>query len=240
MTTPQPTEPSFRPKRHRLRTTIIILVVVFIVLPVLALGWTGIYHIPVVSSLFGTGKPIDLGIHPTAADLASAEADNPTTVDVTPGEFRWTANKSFSGLVPIDDVHTSAELTAFIEKYHGDSGYIRDIQVKVRNGGLIISAFVVPAIKAPVYVDVDVAMAGPQSVTLNLKKAKIGRLTVPEKYYAEITKTAQRIVNREIALVQGFSISSLTYSEGTAHFTGTMPASVSLLPGSQTVKSFLE
>ena len=232
-------EPS-APKHHRLRTTIIVLVIVLVVLPILALGWTGVYHIPVVSAIFGTSKPIDLGIHPTAADLVSAERDNPTTIDAAPGTFHWTRNKAFSGSVPIDDVHSSAELTAFIEKYHGDGGNVRDIQVKVRDGGLIISGFVVPYIKAPAYVDVDVAMASPTTVTLNLKKAKVGRLTIPASYYDEITKEATRIVNREIAKVPGFSISALTYSDGFAHFVGTMPVTASLLPGSQSLQSLLE
>lgn len=233
-----PSAPS-TPKRHRLRTTIIVLVIVLIVLPILALGWTGIYHIPVVSTIFGTSKPIDLGIHPTDADLVSAERDNPTTITAEPGTFHWTRNKAFSGSVPIDDVHSSAELTAFIEKYHGD-GNVRDIQVKIRDGGLIISGFIVPTLNAPAYVDVDVAMAGPNSVTLNLKKAKVGRLTIPESYYDEITKETTRIVNREIAKVPGFSISALTYSNGSAHFVGTMPATASLLPGSQSIESFLD
>ncbi len=192
-------------KHHRLRWTIIILVIVFVLLPLAVLGWSGVYQIPIISSIFGTTKPIDLGVHPTEADLAKAEADNPMIVSVEPGSFKWTRNKAFSGSVAIDDEHTSAEVTAFIQKYHGNSGNVWDIQVKFRDGGMEISGFVVPYIKAPAYVDVDVTRTSNQTILLNLKKAKVGRLTVPATYYDDIEQAAQDIINREIAKVGVFN-----------------------------------
>ncbi|MDP3964484.1 MAG: hypothetical protein Q8Q20_02355 [bacterium] len=227
-------------KRHRLRVTLIVGIVVLILLPLGLLGWTGLYNIPVISALFGTNKPIDLGVHPTEADLASAKADNPMTVSAETGEFRWTRNKSFSGSVPIDDVHTSEEVTAFITAYHGDGGNVRDIQVKFRPGGMEISAFVVPYVKAPAYVNIDVARTSANSVSLNLQSAKLGRLTVPERYYDEIEDAAERILNREIASVNGFSIEELIYGDNTATLRGTLPETVNLEPGEQDLESLLE
>lgn len=227
-------------KRHRLRTTIIVLIVVFVILPLAVLGWTGVYQIPVVSAIFGTNKPIDLGIHPTAADLASAEAGNPMTITSRPGEFRWTRTKTFSGTVAVSDEHTSAEVTAFIKKYHGDGGHVRDIQVKFREGGMEISSFVLPYIKAPAYVDVDVARTSATSVSLNLRKAKVGRLDVPEQYYDDIEKAAERIINREMSKIPGFRIDELDYRDGTAYLNGALPANVGIGEGEQTIQSLLE
>lgn len=227
-------------RHHRLRWTIVVLIIILVLLSLAALGWSGVYQIPVISSIFGTTKPIDLGVHPTEADLVKAEADNPMVVSAEPGSFQWTRNKAFSGSVAIDDQHTSAEMTAFIKKYHGTTCHVRDIQVKFRNGGMEISAFVVPYIKAPAYVDVDVTRTSNQTISLNLKKAKVGRLTVPETYYDDIEKAAQDIINREIAKVPGFSIETLEYHAGTAYLKGALPQSVSLLPGEQSLKSLIE
>ncbi|MFH1171274.1 MAG: hypothetical protein V1778_01920 [bacterium] len=231
--------PAPKKKRHRLRTTVILLILVFVVVPIGFLGWSGVYHIPVLSSAFGSNTPIDLGIHPTAADLTSAERDNPMKLVGEPGQFHWTRNKTFSGTVAVDDEHTSAELTAFIQKYHGSDGHIRDLQVKVRQGGLEISTFVVPYINAPVFVDVDVVRASATSVSLNLRQAKVGRLTIPKKYYDDITRAAERIINREIAKIPGLSIETLEYRDGIAYLKGTLPATVTLANGTESVETLL-
>ena len=102
-----------------------------------------------------------------------------------------------------------------------------------------ISAFVAPYIKAPAYVDVDVTRTSNQTISLNLKKAKVGRLTVPATYYDDIEQAAQDIINREIAKVGGFSIEQLEYGPGTAYLKGTLPQTVSLLPGEQSLKALL-
>ncbi|USN53151.1 MAG: hypothetical protein H6760_03150 [Candidatus Nomurabacteria bacterium] len=228
-----------KPKRHRLRWTLVTLVVVLIILPLLALGYSGVWHIPGLTQLFGSDKPIDLGVHPTEADLASALADNPMMIEAEPGTFYWSQNKSFAGQVAIDDEHSSEEVTAFIQHYHGDGRFVRDIQVRFREGGMEISAFVSPYIKAPVYVDVDVTRTGTQSVSLNLQKAKVGRLTVPEKYYNQIEEAAQDVLNREIAAVPGFRIDDLQYTDNAAYLLGSLPAMVTPLGGEQELSEFI-
>ncbi|MBI3963868.1 MAG: hypothetical protein HY341_02610 [Candidatus Kerfeldbacteria bacterium] len=227
-------------KHHRLRWTLIILFIIFVVLPILALGYSGLYQIPVVSAIFGTNKPIDLGVHPTAADLAKAEADNPTEIKAEPGTFQWSRAKTFTGEVPIDDENTSAEVTAFIQKYHGNSGYVRDIQVRYREGGMEISGFIVPMVKAPAYVNVDVVRVSEKTVSLNLRSAKLGRLTVPEQYYDDIEREATRLVNQEIAKVNGFSMDEVRYGNGTAYFKGTMPKTADVSGPAESVESLLK
>lgn len=228
-----------KPKRHRLRWTIVILLVLFVLLPLLFIGYSGIWQVPGLTQLFGSDKPIDLGVHPTEADLTSAEADNPMTISAEPGTFYWSQDKAYSGQVSIDDQHSSEEVTAFIQHYHGDGRFVRDIQVRFRDGGMEISAFVSPYIKAPVYVDVDVVRTSSQSVRLDLKKAKVGRLSVPQQYYDQIEEAAQDILNREIAAVPGFSISDLSYGENTAYLKGTLPEKVTPIGNSQDLGTFL-
>lgn len=225
-------------KKHRRWPWIVLIVI--LLLPLAVLGWTGLFHIPVVSAIFGTSTPRDLGVKISAEALASAQADNPMDITTTPGEFTWMRNKTYSGTVPIDDTHSSAEVTSFIDYYHGDNGHVKDIQIQFVDGGLEASAFVTPYIKAPVYVNVGITRTSSTSVDLDLQSAKVGRLKVPAKYFDDIERAAERIVNREIANVEGFSIDELTYSNGQVHFKGTLPKTVSLGTGEQTVEEFLE
>jgi hypothetical protein len=237
---PKPEEQKPKKKSHKLLWTLIILIFILVVLPLGALGYTGIYNIPVVSAIFGTNKPIDLGVHPTEADLQSAEADNPMTIVAEPGTFYWTQGKEYSGKVAIDDTHSSAEMTAFIEKYHGDGRHVKDIQVKFREGGMEISAFVTPYINAPVYVDVDVTRTSDNSVAINLVKAKIGRLSVPERYYEEVSAKAQEIINKEIAKVPGLNIEKLEYHADEAYLKGTLPKMVTATGVQESLESYLD
>jgi len=225
-------------KKHRRWPWVVLIIILLI--PLVVIGWTGLFHIPVVSAIFGTSKPIDLGVEVSEAALATAQADNPMDIKATPGEFGWMRNKTYSGTVPIDDTHSSAEVTSFIDYFHGDGHHVRDIQVKFVDGGLEASAFVTPYIKAPVYVKVGISRTSSTSVDLDLQSAKVGRLKVPAKYFDDIEREAERIVNREIANVDGFSIDELTYTDGSVHFKGTLPKAVSLGSGEQSVADFLE
>ncbi|MBU1148761.1 hypothetical protein KKI23_01585 [Patescibacteria group bacterium] len=236
----KPEEQKPKKKSHKLLWTLIILIFIFIVLPLAALGYSGVYQIPVVSAIFGTNKPIDLGVNPTAQDLIQAEADNPMTIDAEPGTFYWTQSKEFAGTVEVDDRHTSAEMTAFIEKYHGEGRHVSDIQVKLREGGMEISAFVTPYINAPVYVDVDVALTSNNTVSVNLVKAKVGRLSVPSSYYDEVSEAAQEIINEELAKVPGLSIEKLEYSDGEAYLKGVLPKTVTATGTEESLDSYLD
>jgi hypothetical protein len=235
---PSAGEPKKKNKKLWIWLTVVIFILVLI--PVLVLGYTGIYNIPIVTNIFGSNKPIDLGVHPTEGDLKSAEADNPMTITTAPGTFYWTNEKIYSGTVAIDDVNSSEEVTAFIEKYHGDGRHVKDIQIKYRDGGMEISGFVSPYIKAPVYVDVDVSRTSNTSVSLNLIKAKVGRLTIPSSYYDEITTEAERLLNREIKSVPGFILEELEYRDGEAYLKGTLPETVSTSTTEQRLDEFLK
>lgn len=222
-----------RKSRRGLWITLTILIVILVLLPLFALGWTGLYQVPVVSALFGTNKPIDLGVHPTTADLTSALADNPMTFVGEPSTWYGMAKRTYSGTVPIDDVHSSAEVTAFIEEFTGGRKYARDIQVKFNDGGMEISAFVTPRINAPVYADVGVVRTSPISVSITVRSAKLGRLTIPSGYYDDIATEATKWINERLAEVSGLSIEELEYTENIAHLKGILPATVEQVPGEE-------
>lgn len=218
------------PQKKHYRKWPWVLLAVIIVVPLLFLGWTGIYHIPVLTAMFGSDKPNDLGVKISDEAFASAMADNPMTLEGDPSEYCGACTKTFSGTVQYDDVSTSEEVTSFITRYTQKAPYIQDIHVKFIDGGMELSGFVVPYVKAPAYARVKVTKASTTSVNIELEQAKIGRLTVPERYYDQIETTAEDIAAQMMAEVPGFSIDELEYRTDGAHFKGTLPKTIT--PGS--------
>lgn len=225
------TTPSVR-KPRRWPWVVGILVVLFVVVPVVLLGWTGLFHIPVISTIFGTSKPMDLGVHPTPVDLQKALADNPMTFIDAPGTWSGMSVKRYTGTVAIDDENTSAEVTAFIKHIHSGK-YARDIQVKYHEGGMELSAFVLPFINAPAYANVGVMRTSPTSVAVTVRSAKVGRLTIPTKYYGDIAREATNWINQRLAEVPGLSLDVVEYHDGFAKLKGTLQKSIEQVPGKE-------
>lgn len=218
------------PRKKRRRWPWITLGAVVVVL-VLIFGMTGIGHIPLVSNMFGAAHPKDLGVHPTAADWTSVEAKTPLKVQGAASGFSVFGEKKYSGTVPVDNQLTSAELTAWVQHYTTTDADVSDVQVKFHDGGMEISAFAKRYVNAPIYVDVNVTRTGTNSVSLDLKKAKVGMFTVPSKYLPQVRDYLQRVLNDHLAAIPGFSMTSLTYHNGYRAFIGTYPATVTASTG---------
>ena len=224
--------PEVVPKKKR-RTWPWFLLAIVIILPLAFLGWTGIYNIPILTDLFGSKNPIDLGVKTSEEALASAIAGNPMELEGDPVSYSAVAKKVFTGQVPVDDKHSSEEMTSFLRHYTENAPNIRDLQVKFIDGGMEISTFVKEYIKAPVYVKVGVEKIGVKSIDLNLQKAKIGRLPIPESYYSDIERIAEDIINNRLVEIESFTIDTLEYSEGYAYFKGTLPEKVEVVPSEE-------
>lgn len=220
-----------KPKRRRKWPWIVLAIVILV--PLMILGWTGLYNIPVVSAIFGTNKPTNLGVKVSAEALASAMRDNPMTFVGDPKTWYGMSKKKYSGSVPIDDRHSSEEVTSFISHYTQGHKYARDIQVKFVEGGMEISAFVVPVIKAPIYAKIGVTRTGTKSVSITVDKAKVGRLAVPATYYDDIAREATKWVNERLVEVDGLAIETLEYRNGEAHLKGTLPKTVEQVAGEE-------
>lgn len=220
-----------RPHRRRLWPWIILGLV--IVLPLSFLGWTGLWNIPVVSAIFGTNQPIDLGVVTSEAALTTAKRDNPMTLVGDTSAWYGMAKKKYSGSIAFEDRHSSEEVTSFINLAIGGHRYARDMQVKFRDGGMEVSAFVGPYIKAPVYADVAVARTSNTTVLIRVEKAKLGRLTIPSQYYDDIGAEATKWVNERLAEAGGLSIETLEYTANEAFFKGTLPQTVEQVTGEE-------
>lgn len=218
---------------RRRRPWLWIILAVVVIIPLGIIGWTGLWNIPVVSAMFGTNKPIDLGVESSTAALATAQRDNPMTLVGDTSTWYGMGEKKYTGSVPFDDHHSSAEVTSFINLAIGGHRYAKDMQVKFHNGGMEVSAFVIPYIKAPVYADVAVARTSDKTVSITLTKAKLGRLTIPESYYDNISREATAWVNARLAEADGLSIETLTYADNDAYFKGTLPQTVEQVAGEE-------
>lgn len=219
--------------RRKRRWWLWVIVAVFVLLPVSVIGWSGLWNVPVLSTVFGTSKPKNLGVKSSPEALATALRDNPMTFSGDTSTWYGLAKRKFSGSVPIDDVHSSEEVTSFINLGIGGHRYARDIQVKFHPGGMELSAFVVPYIKAPVYADIDVARTSNKSVAITVKNAKVGRLTVPKMYWDDINREATKWVNARLAEVDGLSLETLEYRDNAAYLKGTLPQTVEQVTGEE-------
>lgn len=219
----QPTEIK---KRHGFRNFVITLVIILILIAI-GVSATGVYAVPGIASVFGMNKPKDLGVTYTAQDLTTLEQNIPLKITGTPVDYATTpSSQIFSGQIPVDTNRTSAELTAWINRFGGSDTPVTDVQVKFIEGGMEISGMVDQYVHAPVYVKVMVDQTSSNSVALDIQKAKLGVITVPDKYLQQAQDWFQKRINERMADIPGYSIDKLEYHDGYSYFKGTYPAVV--------------
>jgi hypothetical protein len=232
-TATEPEKPVRAKKRKRKMLVWIVVLVLFLGIPIVLLGASGIYSIPVISTVFGTSKPIDLGVRPNNEALQSGLSKFPVEFKGDPNSFSGIGNKELKGKTKVDAEYTSEEITSILDNFLQNAPHVKNIQVKYVEGGMEISAFVKTYIKAPTYAKIAVTRISSKSVDIDIQKIKIGRLPVPERYFAQIEKGAEDILNSRFAKLESFSMDKLEYHDGYSYLSGTVPASIQMLPGEQ-------
>ncbi len=218
-------------KHHGFRNFLIVILIILLAV-VIGVGTSGLYTVPVVSSVLGADKPKDLGIKASQAALTSLEQKIPVKVQGGPNGFCLGCNETYTGQIHVDTQRTSEEITSFLQLFpRGNNAILKDTQVRFIEGGMEISSKLDKPIHAPVYVKVLVARASNRSVTLSIVNAKIGFVSVPEKYTKLAQDAIQKIVNDRLAVINGYSIEKLEYHDGYSYFKGTYPATVAPAPG---------
>lgn len=212
-------------KRHGLRNFLIILIVIAALI-VIGIGATGIYKVPIVSSIFGFNKPKNLGIITSTEALASVKQKIPLIISGSAVDYESSPDKIFSGILPIDAQVTSEEVTSWLNRFKGTNSPFSDIQVKKIESGLEISTLVNKYIKAPVYVKVMVSQTSDKSINLNITKAKIGAFNVPAKYLAQAQDWFEKKINDRMATIPGFTMTTYEIHDGYSIMKGTWPKTV--------------
>lgn len=221
--------------------------VVLLILAVLGVvAWSGM--MPGLSSLVGASSARNLGVAATPADFTAAVQrmgyqlnNQPAAAEADRPRYRH----SYSGKMTVDQSFTSAELSALLTYNHVSWWALKDVQVKVGEGGAVEAAAIirtdyipwdqVPAsvsrhlpkvlpAEVPVYVKGRLDVLGPQTVNLSVQKLELGRIPVPASALsAESQARASDFLNQRIRAIPGFTIQSLTFSDGKVRFQGTFP-----------------
>lgn len=220
---------------------LIILFLVLVVVIVLVGGYLG--FIPVVASVFGSDKPKDLGITHSTEDLNSAQTKLQQELVDSSGD----PNEQVLLATP-NNIETSLsqeEYSAHVEKVHP----INDVQIKFDGENFEMSGRINKA-RIPDFVrtlgfhgsDAEILeivntylpgnpvfyMTGSGNttngdVTMNLKKAEIGRLPVPAdqaEYYIETY--LETVIDR----IPSLTAESVTLENGELKYSGTTPSTL--------------
>lgn len=222
-----PCEPVKSGKSHlKMVIALIIIIFVFAVAPLILLGTTGLFKIPVISTLFGTAKAKDLGVESSDAALLSLQNKVSTRLVGKVTDFCLLCQRNFEGEVKLNTRMTSEEITSFLNKYFKNDEVISGMQVKMIEGGLEISSQLNKPVKIPVYVKVGVESAGAKSITLKIEEAKVGLFPVPKGYQEKFQNWAEKTINKRMTEISGFAIEKLEYHGGYGDFIGSFPATV--------------
>lgn len=215
-----------RKKRGKLYFWLMIIIVFLVIIPVIFIGVSGIFRVPVISTIFNTANTRDLGVKVSDQALASLQNKVPTRLIGLVSDFCLLCQRKFEGEVQLNTSLTSEEVTSFLDKYFSNDEIVSGLQVKMVEGGLEISSFLKKPVKVPVYVKVEVTSSGSKSVNLKIEQAKIGLLPVPEGFREKAQKWFQDTINKRMGQINGFSLEKLEYHEGYGDFVGTFPQTV--------------
>jgi hypothetical protein len=225
-----------------------------VVVLVLVAGYFG--FVPGVSGLFGSDKPIDLGVTYTRADYQSAEAKSKIEKFDLPPSTPPEQSLQYEGSQPASVDLTEAEVSALINESPWPYGAFRDCQVKFNAdgtaefSGILETAKLEDYARARGYSEQEISDAlgivdkftivqknmpfyflGTGSVVdgvidFDIQKFQLGKLGFPAD---QINGRKSEILNyaREgIKRLPGFSVKSFSISNGKIHFDGTLPKTV--------------
>lgn len=186
--------------------------------------------VPGLSTIVGARSPKTLGVpKATQADYESALKKIDFVLDSSAGTGKDT-RISYSGQKSVTATFTQAEVAALINFNHADAYPARDARIKIHSDGTLegSSRIDVPDYKGyslqnAVYVKSSVDVVGPKQIKLNPSSVRIGYVPVPIRQ--DILDFVGKEVNNKLQNIPGFSIRSISYTDGGITFDGTIPAS---------------
>ncbi len=197
-----------------------------IIIAVLAAGYFG--FVPGVSDAMGTNKPRDLGVSYSQADYASGVAKVPG-LELTRVEGACvTCNYLSEGSVAVKDSFTEAEFTAMMNAQNNSKGPLRETQFKFNaDGSVEASGLIVdPQLNGAVYMKGKIISAEGKNVVIDVDYAELGRLPLPDDQKKIAEDYAKQAIESYFNKNPGTSINSLSVSEGSIVFDGTLPQKV--------------
>jgi len=222
---------------------------------VLVAGYFG--FVPGISNIFGSNKPVDLGITYTQADYQSARAKgNIQRIDL-PAGAPPEQSLSFAGQQSANVTLTDNEVTALIDekvwayfplkncqvRFNADSSaefsgillldtlkdYARARGVSEEDFNTVLDRVGTFAI---IQKEMPFYIKGTGSVvngviSFNTSAFKLGRLSIPTDQINGHKDELLRALQSDVLSIPGFSVKNFSISNGQMHFEGTLPTSVS-------------
>lgn len=226
----------------------------FLIVPigaVFVLGKTGI--VPGVSKITGANKPRDLGVAYSEMNLESANVRTKISREALPANLSPKESIKYSGVAEISSSLTGEELTATANKRAELWHYfpVKSLQVRINEDGTaeisattsvgriigylstigVATGEVEQALKKiipfktefPVYLKGAVSVAD-NKVDLNLQKAEVGRLTIPQSLIDQNKDKITWLIEKRLNDVPNCKIKSLTLKDRRLYFDGTLPS----------------
>jgi hypothetical protein len=220
---------------------------------VLVLGYLG--FVPGISKIFGSDKPINLGIVPGAGDSGSIQAK--TGIHYVPLPTGAATTYSLAGNKEIDMAFTDKELTALVAEHEKLWKYypISDAQVRFNADGTAevsgilrtdkiygyaaatgisigdvkfwLDKVSVLAPNPPIYLKGKVDVVNGK-MSGELQKLEIGRLPMPVSVFAGSQATVSDFVQNRL-VAAGIKIESFHITSDGASFKGNIPATIGFM-----------
>lgn len=215
------------------------------------IGRTGL--VPGLSKVVGAASPRDLGVRSTVEESRAVRERLGFTMNNRPEATDISAYKKvYAGQIQVDQEFTQSELSALLNFERVSWWAVKDVQIKIHDDGTLetslnlSTAFIpwdqvpvsilrqlpekLPA-QVPIYVKARLDAVGPQEFKVDVDRMEVGRVAVPESLLgSEAQQGLTDLVNARAAGIPGFSVESLTYSEGKVRFKGTYPQSFDRVP----------
>jgi len=225
------------------------LFLLIIITPVLIGGYFGL--VPGVSALFGSNKPRDLGVSPSAEALSSGNQKTGVALAALPADTSMEQSLQYVGSHEVEMTLTSAEITSMANNSKWAYSPISAVQVRINPdgsaeaSGLIdfnaavnyakalgvsssdidkaLSKYPVPRTKFPFYLKGTGHVANNQ-ISLDLTSVELARIPVPVGIVKELTPGATSFVeSKYLGEGKAVSIDTLENRSGQVYFKGTVP-----------------
>ncbi|MDD4876939.1 MAG: hypothetical protein PHQ86_07420 [Dehalococcoidales bacterium] len=227
-----------------------------ILIAILVLGYFG--FMPGVSAVFGSDKPVDLGVTYTEQDRQAGRVKAGWEVKALSADLPPEESLRYSGQNQIDTTFSEKELNAWINK---EWKYfpISDCQIRINDDSTVefsgklhtnrledfAQAFGFSEaystitdyldewyiIGNPViYIKFSGGVTNGAIVNAKVLKLKVGRLSIPNSIIDDNTEQFVKFASWQAGRIPGFSVEELEFINGTMKFVGTLPAIIERSP----------
>jgi hypothetical protein len=206
-----------------------ILLIVVLLVGMMAVAATGIIQIPVLSSLLGADKPVDLGVKNDPAIFSGVLARENMKLSGPVSNYYLGSNVRWGNAVPMDVAMNNDELSSMMQATNNEKGPLKNIQMKMGDNNQVemsaqvdLAKFGYP-INVPVHTKGTLSKGSGNTVKIDIREGSSGLIPIPETFLNQGESGLEQAVNSQLALMPGLKIGTLDIQQGQLHFNGAFP-----------------